>query len=137
MGLSWAEIARQLGWQSRSAAQLAVTRYKQQNPIGTAEQVRQRELRLLLHVRTTLAQGFTEARSRRDDAAVIAYAKQLNDNIARVAKLLGLDAPVQVDVDHRLGEQDFAAVAANLLTEIASGPVELPLGRTIDAEVTG
>jgi AraC-like DNA-binding protein len=138
-GATWQEIAGQLGYRSRQAAQQAVRRLTDRTPPETVEQARAKHdgaLRLLQR------SGFTRyltALQAGDDDTALRYSKELRSIIDVRAKLAGAYAPAQIDVNVSADPSAIIARAeADLLALVAEREQrQLPTAPIIDAEVIG
>ena len=103
-GLHYNEIAKRLDYANRSSAYAAVIRVLDRREQEPAERVRHIELQRL--ERLLLTYWSRATRKRKPD---ISAAKLCLDILARRARMLGLDAPVKVDITDMVREVALAA----------------------------
>lgn len=138
-GATWQEIATQLGYRSRQAAQQAVRRLGDRTPPESVEAARRKHdnaLRLLQ--RSGFTRYLTALQSGDDDTA-LRYAKELRSTVAERAKLGGAYAPQRAEVDVNVSANP-AAIIDRLETELLAlvsqrSPQTALGGNIIDAEV--
>ncbi|WP_333895105.1 hypothetical protein [Mycolicibacterium gadium] len=138
-GATWQEIATQLGYRSRQAAQQAVRRLGDRTPPESVEAVRRKHdnaLRLLQ--RSGFTRYLTALQSGDDDTA-LRYAKELRSTVAERAKLGGAYAPQRAEVDVNVSANPAAIIdrlETELLALVSQRPPQTALGgNIIDAEV--
>lgn len=138
-GATWQEIATQLGYRSRQAAQQAVRRLGDRTPPESVEAARRKHdnaLRLLQ--RSGFTRYLTALQSGDDDTA-LRYAKELRSTVAERAKLGGAYAPQRAEVDVNVSANPAAIIdrlETELLALVAQRPPQTAIGGTIiDAEV--
>ncbi|MGP4054134.1 hypothetical protein ACTWP6_04810 [Mycobacterium sp. 4D054] len=133
-GRTWDEIATAVGYRSRQGAQQAVERLRKRNPLASAESQRRTASEGLRIVRAVLFEEFASAKQRGDSDSLVAYAKEIRQNISEDAKLHGAYAPVrsQLDVNVR---QDASAIIAEardrLLSVVDAEVIEIPTRKEI------
>lgn len=103
-GQPYSAIAKALGWRNRSSAYEAVMRVLDRREQEPAERVRSMELQRL----ERLLQAYWK-RAIRKRAPDINAAKLVLDILTRRARMLGLDAPVRVDITDLVREIALAA----------------------------
>lgn len=138
-GATWQEIATQLGYRSRQAAQQAVRRLGDRTPPESVEAARRKHdnaLRLLQ--RSGFTRYLTALQSGDDDTA-LRYAKELRSTVAERAKLGGAYAPHRAEVDVNVSANPAAIIdrlETELLALVSQRPPQTALGgNIIDAEV--
>lgn len=138
-GATWQEIATQLGYRSRQAAQQAVRRLGDRTPPESVEAARRKHdnaLRLLQ--RSGFTRYLTALQSGDDDTA-LRYAKELRSTVAERAKLGGAYAPQRAEVDVNVSANPAAIIdrlETELLALVSQRPPQTALGgNIIDAEV--
>ncbi|WP_225332118.1 hypothetical protein [Mycobacterium intracellulare] len=138
-GATWAEIATQLGYRSRQAAQQAVRRLGDRTPPESVEAARRKHdnaLRLLQ--RSGFTRYLTALQSGDDDTA-LRYAKELRSTVAERAKLGGAYAPQRAEVDVNVSTDPTAIIdrlETELLALVSQRPPQTAIGgNIIDAEV--
>ncbi len=122
-GRTWAEVSQELGYKSRGAAQLAVKRLHDRTPPESSDAARRSAAESLRITSSVLFGRFGDAARRQDDAALAMLNRELVRNRDQVAKLLGLYAPDQVDVNVSTSasaileraESEFLALAQNTI----------------------
>lgn len=103
-GQPYSQIAKALGYRNRASAYSAVIRVLDRREAEPAERVRNMELQRL----ERLLQAYWK-RAVRKRTPDIAAAKLCLDILARRARMLGLDAPVKVDITDLVREVALAA----------------------------
>lgn len=103
-GLPYSQIAAALGYRGRSSAYRAVIRVLDRREQEPAERVRNLELQRL--ERLLMAYWTRAVRKRKPD---VQAAKMCLDILTRRARMLGLDAPVKVDITDLVREVALAA----------------------------
>lgn len=138
-GATWQEIATQLGYRSRQAAQQAVRRLGDRTPPESVEAARRKHdnaLRLLQ--RSGFTRYLTALQSGDDDIA-LRYAKEIRSTVAERAKLGGAYAPQRAEVDVNVSANPAAIIdrlETELLALVAQRPPQTAIGgNIIDAEV--
>ena len=138
-GATWQEIATQLGYRSRQAAQQAVRRLGDRTPPESVEAARRKHdnaLRLLQ--RSGFTRYLTALQSGDDDTA-LRYAKELRSTVAERAKLGGAYAPQRAEVDVNVSANPAAIIdrlETELLALVSQRPPQTALGgNIIDVEV--
>ncbi|WP_236735180.1 hypothetical protein [Mycolicibacterium peregrinum] len=138
-GATWQEIATQLGYRSRQAAQQAVRRLGDRTPPESVEAARRKHdnaLRLLQ--RSGFTRYLTALQSGDDDTA-LRYAKELRSTVAERAKLGGAYAPQRAEVDVNVSANPAAIIdrmETELLALVSQRPPQTAIGgNIIDAEV--
>jgi len=110
-GRTWADISRELGYKSRSAACDAVARLHRATPAASPDAVRRsasetlRLLRAMLFDRVVIAQGAG------DDDTLIALHRELTRNLSETAKLHGAYMPVTAQLDVNVSQTPAAIIA--------------------------
>lgn len=138
-GATWQEIATQLGYRSRQAAQQAVRRLGDRTPPESVEAARRKHdnaLRLLQR------SGFTRyltALQRGDDDTALRYSKEIRSTVTERAKLGGAYAPQRAEVDVNVSTDPTAIIdrlETELLALVSQRPPQTAIGgNIIDAEV--
>lgn len=138
-GATWQEIADQLGYRSRQAAQQAVKRLTDRTPPETVEQARAKHdgaLRLLQRGNYT---RYLQALKAGDDDTALRYSKELRPIIAERAELAGAYAPERAELDVNVTADPSALIAQTrdrLLAVLAEREQrQLPVTPIIEAEV--
>lgn len=103
-GQPYSRIAAALGYRGRSSAYTAVMRVLERREQEPAERVRLLELQRLERLLLTYWQRATRQRTPDINAAKLCL-----DILARRARMLGLDAPVKVDITDLVREVALAA----------------------------
>lgn len=98
-GATWQEIADQLGYRSRQAAQQAVSRLTDAAPPETVEQARAKHDAALQLLQRTGFTRYLNALQGNDDDTAVKYAKELRGIVTERAKLSGAYAPLTQQVD--------------------------------------
>lgn len=98
-GATWQEIATALGYRSRQAAQQAVARLTNSTPSETVEQARAKHDGALQLLQRNDFTRYLHALRSGDDDTAIRYSKELRGIIGERAKLAGVYAPEQIDVN--------------------------------------
>lgn len=139
IGRTWAEISSALGYKSRGAAQLAVTRLLERTAPEAPEALRRHEAEELRIRRAVLHERFHDARQRKDDNALVALNRELDRVSARQAKLHGLDAPERAEVNVTVEQTPAAIIAATterLLAVVDAEVIDLPKNPNTTKELT-
>jgi hypothetical protein len=139
VGYTWQQIADNLGYGSRQAAQQAATRFEAKNPPESVEAARRREGEALRIIKATLFERFADAKQRGDNDAMILLSKELRNTSDAIARLNGLNLPVaqQVDVNvHHSATSIIDRMEGELLALAArqTQPAQLTV---IEGEVIG
>jgi hypothetical protein len=103
-GLPYSQIAKEVGYRSRVSAYNAVMRVLDRREQEPAEKVRHLELQRL--ERLLMAYWPRAVRKRKPD---VQAAKMCLDILTRRSRMLGLDAPVKVDITDLVREVALAA----------------------------
>lgn len=140
-GATWQEVADQLGYRSRQAAQQAVARLTDSAPAETVAQARARhDAALQLLQRNDFTRHLTALQGG-DDETAIKYSKELRGIVAERAKLAGVYAPERQQVDVTVTADATAIIdrmEAELLALAAQRqPQQALLGNIIEGEVIG
>jgi hypothetical protein len=116
-GKTYDEIARELGYSNRGAAQKAVMGTMRKLLSEPAEEVRKMELARL----DTMFADLWNARARTNDKGDPTTVDRLLRIMERRAKLLGLDAPTKISPTDPTGEREYdsSELFSKLLPELA------------------
>ena len=125
-GRTWQEIADALGFRSRGAAQLAVTRHAKRTALesGSPETTRRYLLEQARYDTRALENGMTAAVERGDDENVQRYAATRVKVRDQVARLTGAYEPERTEVNITVG-QSIEANRQRLL-ELTEAKAALP-----------
>ena len=134
-GATWQEIADQVGYKSRQAAQQAVKNLHAKTPPESVESARAKhDTALQLLQRNSFTRYMLALQSGDDDTA-LRYSREIRSTVTERAKLAGAYAPVQSEVTVTV-EQSATAIVdraeAELLELVQSRPAALPV---IDVEI--
>lgn len=111
IGRTWTEVAAELGYKSRGAAQLAVQRHMARNAPETAEVTREQAVAAARATHSVLFDRFAAAVEREDDDTAAMLSRELVRNRDQLAKLTGAYAPARAEVTHDLGAMTGPALA--------------------------
>jgi hypothetical protein len=139
VGYTWQQIADNLGYRSRQAAQQAATRFEAKNPPESVEAARRREGEALRIIKATLFERFADAKHRGDNDAMVALSRELRNTSDAIARLNGLNTSVaqQVDVNvHHSATAIIDRMETELLALAARQPNMRPaLGAVIEGKL--
>lgn len=138
-GATWQEIADNLGYRSRQAAQQAVARLHDRTPPESTAQARAKHDQALQLIQRNDFTRYLLALKAGDDDTALRYSKELRSTIAERAKLAGAYAPQRTEVDVNV-TTDAAAIVdrmeAELLALVAQREPQTALGgNVIEGEV--
>jgi hypothetical protein len=132
-GRTWQEVADACGFASRGAAQLAVKRHIERNPIDGSPIAQKKSAdRLGLVVKMLFAVA-ADAREAGEPAVAIAAGRAIGETEERRNRLLGLNAPARSEVSVR-PDRAFLEAWWSRLKSLPPGAVQRQLP-VVDAEV--
>jgi hypothetical protein len=125
-GRTWADISRELGYKSRSAACDAVTRLHRATPAASPDVVRRSATETLRLLRSMLFDRVVVAKAAGDDDTLIALHRELTRNLSETAKLHGAYAAQQIDVNVTQTPSELIAEAREKLLAVIDAEVVEP-----------
>jgi hypothetical protein len=125
-GRTWADISRELGYKSRSAACDAVARLHRSTPAASPDAVRRSATETLRLLRSMLFDRVVVAKQNNDDDTLIALHRELTRNLSETAKLHGAYAAQQIDVTVTQTASELIAETKQRLLEIVDAEVVEP-----------
>ena len=127
IGRTWREVASELGFKSIGAAQLAVSRHLARSSPESVDTTRRGAVESLRITTSVLFDRFAAAVGRGDDATAALLNRELVRNRDQAARLLGLYAPSQTEVDVRVSASALIAdTRERLLAVVDAEVVEEP-----------
>ncbi len=134
---SWSKIRDALGFRSVGAAQLAVKRYRERNPLPNAEAARAGIVERKRVTLGTALSSLAQAKQAGDHQVVARLIDVITRADAELARLYGLNAPEQVDVTVTTDPRAVIdRLEAELLALVSGRQPQTALGgNVIEAEV--
>ncbi|MEB3020885.1 hypothetical protein [[Mycobacterium] crassicus] len=116
IGRSWREVAAELGYRSRSAAQVAVERHMARNRPESPELTRAQAVAAARATHSILFDRFAAAVEREDDSTAAVLSREMVRNRDQLAKLTGAYAPARAEVSHDVSGLTGPALAEAIRT---------------------